>query len=87
MPSTSVHLPAELLSAIDRIAAEAGISRNKLVVRACQHLVAQQDRQWPEGFFARERLTDEERALLRDGADEMLTAIHEARRSRAAPPF
>ena len=36
MPNTSGHLPQALLASLDRIAAERGTSRNRLIVESCQ---------------------------------------------------
>jgi metal-responsive CopG/Arc/MetJ family transcriptional regulator len=52
---TSVHLPAELLEAVDRRARALRISRNQLVVRALEREV-QGGNDWSPGF--RELLAD-----------------------------
>ena len=36
MPNTSVHLPEALLASLDRIAADRGTSRNRLIEESCQ---------------------------------------------------
>lgn len=82
MASTSIHFPSGVLEQLDRAAVEAGVSRNKLVVEACRALLARQRRDWPEDFFAEDRLTEEEREELRAGASELTAAVVEARRSR-----
>ncbi len=51
MASTSVHLPDDLVAALDRLAAERGVSRNRLIVESCRRLVAGRV-EWPEGYLA-----------------------------------
>ena len=85
MASTSIHFPKGLLEALDRAATQSGVSRNKLVVRACKELLKQQQTPWPPGFFDPERLSEEDLAELRAGVDEMSEAIAAARRSKSAP--
>ena len=87
MPSTSAHIPSELLARLDDIAARRGTSRNRLIVEACE-LLAEEDRgEWPAGFFSNEDLGHEDLEVLRAGAKEMTQHIQTARRSRAAAPF
>lgn len=85
MASTSIHFPKGLLEELDRAAAQSGVSRNKLVVRACEELLEQQRRPWPPGFFDPDRLSEDDLAELRAGVDEMQEAIERARRSKAPP--
>ena len=51
MPSTTVHLPDQLLSKIDQIVKEEGISRNRFIIQACERAVNDSAGRWPEGFF------------------------------------
>lgn len=50
MPSTSVHFPKSLLEDLDSVAAEQGVSRNRLIVDACRNTV-QKNRAWPQFFL------------------------------------
>ena len=52
MPSTSVHIPIELLARLDRTAKRRRVSRNRLIVDACRSFVGAGHAEWPEGFFA-----------------------------------
>jgi metal-responsive CopG/Arc/MetJ family transcriptional regulator len=86
MGNTSVHIPQSLLEELDRSAAERGISRNRLIVEACQQVVRARH-QWPEGFFSNARFATDELAELQGGADEFAAAIRRARRSRRRKPL
>ena len=81
MPSTTVHLPDELLSKIDQLVKEKGISRNRFIVQACERAVNDSAGKWPEGFFE-SKLSKEDLDLLRDSVSEMETEILRRRRSR-----
>jgi hypothetical protein len=84
MPSTTVHFPPQLLEQIDTVARRQGVSRNRLVMRACQDSVAKDAGEWPEHFFHLD-LHPEELAALREAGHEMEQGIRAARRSRGAP--
>ena len=75
MASTSVHLPEVLLRRLDRLAARIGLSRNRLIIRACEALVEEDLGEWPDGFFADDRLSAEELEEMRCGVDQMVEAI------------
>jgi hypothetical protein len=77
---TSVHLPAELLEAVDKRARALRISRNQLVVRALEREV-QGGNDWSPGFF--ELLTDATPELEND-VDALLKHVRKARRSKPA---
>jgi hypothetical protein len=79
---TSVHFPQGLLEELDRIAAERGVSRNRLIVESCRELVAAR-RRWPDGFFSNAHLTDDEPAELQGGVDEFVDPVAAARHSRS----
>jgi predicted transcriptional regulator len=85
--STSVHLPPDVVEGLDRLAAESGTSRNRLVVEACRRLIREEAGQWPEGFFSNEHLSATELRELEEAGAEMLEAIRRARRSRRKPPL
>ena len=85
MPNTSIHLPQALLTGLDRIAAERGISRNRLIVESCKRLVDERSC-WPPELFSNDHLSDVELQELRD-AEDFLETIEDARHSRTRPPF
>ena len=86
MPSTSVHFPPPLLERLNRIAAERGISRNRVIVEACRRAAEERPR-WPDGFFRNDHLRADDLELLQRGGDDWLDAIVSARRSRERSPF
>jgi predicted transcriptional regulator len=87
MATTTIHLPDDLLEALDSVAARRKLSRNRLVIEACRRLVEQDLGEWPAGFFDRTRLTPEERRELVRAGEEVERAIVKSRRSRKRPPF
>ena len=86
MPTT-IHLPAPLIQRLDRIAERKGISRNRLLVEACQALVAADGGEWPASQFDRSRHSATDLMELRAGVEEIDTAIASQRRSRKTSPF
>ena len=86
MPNTSVHLPQALLASLDRIAAERGTSRNRLIVESCQRAVEEHS-SWPPELFSNDHLSDAELQELREGEPDFLETIENARQSRTRPPF
>lgn len=87
MPTTTVHLPSHLLRALDAVARRRKASRNRLVVEACQRLVAEDLGEWPAGFFDMTHLSARDRKELQAAGREMEEAILKTRRSRRRPPF
>ena len=81
MPSTTVHIPDPLLSKMDQIVKEKGISRNRFIVQACEQAVVNDAGEWPENFFEPDPRGDDLR-LLREGVAEMEEAIIRMRKSR-----
>jgi hypothetical protein len=77
---TSVHLPRNLLEAVDRRARALKISRNQLVVRALEREVSGGD--WSPGFF--EGLAKGSPELEAD-VDDLLRHVRKRRSSKAAP--
>jgi hypothetical protein len=77
---TTVHLPKELLDAVDRKARALRISRNQLIVRALEREISAGS-EWSPGFS--ERLAEPDPDLARD-VDELLAAVLTARRSKPA---
>ena len=86
MPNTSVHLPPSLLAGLDRIAAERGISRNRLIVESCQRAVEERTC-WPSGLFSNDHLSEAQLQSLRRSESEFQSAVEDARKSRALSPF
>lgn len=87
MASTSVHFSPQLLERLDEIASKREISRNRLIVEACEKLLDQDLGDWPSDFFANDYLSPEELEELQDDAPEMEAAILAARRNRAKSPL
>lgn len=78
--ATTVHIPADLLAALDHRAAELGTSRNRLIVRAVEQSL-RDETAWPSGFFERfSSVTTEQVAAV----EEMWQGIVQNRRSK--PP-
>ena len=86
MPNTSVHFPASLLAGLDRIAAERGVSRNRVIVESCRRTADERTR-WPPDFFSNDHLSVEDLKVLDEGGEEFERALRAARRSRTDPPF
>lgn len=81
MPSTTVHIPDNLLAKIDELAKEKGISRNRFIVRACEDALDNVAGQWPEDFFEPD-ISKEDLEILRKSVLEMEEAIISMRRNR-----
>jgi Arc/MetJ-type ribon-helix-helix transcriptional regulator len=81
MPSTTVHIPDPLLSKIDQLVKEKGISRNRFIVQACEEALNNSAGRWPEDFFELD-LSNENLSLLREGVAEMEEAIISMRKNR-----
>ena len=86
MPNTSVHLPQALLASLDRIAAERGTSRNRVIVESCQRAVDELSR-WPPELFSNDHLSHADLQDLQQGEEDFRKAIENARRSRTHPRF
>lgn len=84
MASTSVYLPAPMVEHLDRLAAERGTSRNRIVLEAIEALLAAERGTWPPGFFDSPR-TAEDLAILQEAGRELEEAIYAARRDRPVP--
>ena len=81
MPSTTVHLPDELLSQIDNIVKTKEISRNRFIIQACELALKNVAGDWPEGFFDTD-ISAEDLRILEEGVQEMEQAIVKNRKSR-----
>lgn len=84
MASTSVHLPASVVERLDRLAADRGVSRNRIILEACESLLAEPRSAWPVGFFEHGP-SGEDLAILRAAGREMEEAIRASRRDRPVP--
>ena len=78
---TSVHLPKQLLAAVDRRARALKMSRNRFIVKALERELGGGPG-WSPGFLERLREVDEATA---EAADEMLEVIRAGRRSKEPP--
>jgi len=85
--TTSIHLSADALAALDRVAAEEGVSRNRLIVRACEAMLRRRERSWPSSFLAGDSATPEEWNTLQAEADSFIERTRSARRSIGDAPF
>ena len=82
MSSTTIHLPDDLLSRINRFVSEEGISRNKFIMEACKQALETNAGQWPGDFFDSD-LSAADLRLLREGVKEMEMAIKQNRTNRS----
>jgi hypothetical protein len=82
-----VYLPDDLVRKLDRLAADARTSRNRVIIRACQAFVDRARGAWPEGFFDDDALDPRDLSELREGAKELRRQIAASRRSRNEAPF
>jgi hypothetical protein len=78
---TIVHIPRQILEAVDRRARRLGVSRNRFIVRTLEKEL-EAETQWSPGFF--EELAEVEPEGV-EAVDEMLDAIV-ARRTRKPAP-
>jgi len=81
--STTVHLPAALLSSVDHRAHELGMSRNRYIIRALEQALDGETRWSPRfvGELAAARADIEGQQAL-----EELRAVVSANRTRKGPP-
>lgn len=84
MPSTTFHIPNELLDDIDRAARTRGQSRNRFVLEACREALARKAGDWPEGFFSPLADPDDERLLAEAGRDFEAMVLAQRRNRGAA---
>jgi hypothetical protein len=87
VPTTTVHLPHELLRALDALAARTNASRNRLVIEACERLVHSNRGVWPPGFLEGAHLSTKDRKDLAAAGQALERSIRRARRSRRREPF
>ena len=86
MENTSVHFPQKMLDELDRLAAERGVSRNRVIVDSCRQALGTR-RQWPDGFFSNEHRTAGALREIQKGAAAFARTLAAARRNRRTPPF
>ena len=87
MRTTTVHLPPKLIRALDKLAARTNVSRNRLVVEACERLVRPHRGAWPPGFVEGTHLSARDRRELETAGRELERAVGRARRSRHGDPL
>ena len=87
MASTSIHLSPDLLARLDQVAWETGVSRNKLIVRACEAYIEQARTEWPEDFFSDKRIPARDLRYLHGSSQDWLGQMAASRRNRATQPF
>jgi len=86
MASTSVHLPRDLIASLDALAARRMVSRNRLIIEACEGLLRADRGEWPQGFFTRNDLSAADLRTLR-AAGKQLEGVIRKRRNRRGTPF
>ncbi len=79
--ATSVHIPADLLAAVDRRARALKLSRNRLIVRALEREVAPGG-DWTPGLFERLENPGPE---ISEAVDELMRVVRSARSSKGPP--
>ena len=78
--ATTVHIPSELLEAVDARAKRLKLSRNRFVVEALKNALADRSELTPGFISAISKPLDEG-----DAVDEMMQGIKRARSSKKAP--
>lgn len=82
MPSTTIHIPDDLLETVDARAREHGLSRNRFILNALERCLAEEGK-WSPGFLAELRTP-----LTRSDADavtELVAEVTSRRTSKPAP--
>jgi len=80
MPTT-IHVPPALLKSVDRRARALGLSRNRLVVRALEQVVAASS-SWAPEFLQKLGAVD---PAVANSVDELAASVKRARRSKRPP--
>lgn len=81
MPSTTIHISKDLLSKLDQVVQEEGISRNRFIIEACKRFLQDRQGEWPSDFFDAD-MDDTDLRLLREGGKQMETDIFGMRKNR-----
>ncbi len=76
--ATTVHIPKDLLEAVDDRARTLKLSRNRFIIRALSQMLSEDD-DWSPGFLEALESADESDAAA---VDEMLEAIKNRRTSK-----
>ena len=82
MPSTTIHIPGDLLETVDARAREHGLSRNRFILNALERCLAEEGN-WSPGFLAALRTP-----VTRSDADavtELVAEVTSRRTSKPAP--
>ena len=67
---------------MDRLAARERVSRNRLILRACEEYLERQGGTWPAGFFEPASEDPDDIEELRAATEELEVAIQAGRRNR-----
>ena len=86
MPKASVYFPKRLLKALDLLASERGVSRDRLITEACRDALHKRW-QWPEDFFENSRYASEDLEEFKGSSRDFDKQLGASRQSREAPPF
>ena len=81
MPSTTIHISEELLSKVDQVVQEEGISRNRFIVEACRQALQEREGEWPIDFFEA-NIEEQDLHLLREAGEQMEADIIARRKNR-----
>jgi len=85
VPSTTFHVPDELLKDIDAAAQARGESRNRFVLQACREALARKGGEWPRDFFTPLADPADERLLAEAGRElEAVVLAHRQNRGAVA---
>jgi predicted transcriptional regulator len=79
--ATTIHVPAPLLTAVDRLAKALRISRNRLIVQALEQAVHARSA-WSSEFLGRLRKADPATGA---DVDQLTSDVRQARRSKTPP--
>jgi len=82
MPSTTIHIPGDLLETVDARAREYGLSRNRFILNALERCLAEEGN-WSPGFLAALRTP-----VTRSDANavtELVAEVTSRRTSKPAP--
>ena len=82
MSLITIHINEKLLSRIDHLVKEKGISRNRFIIQACETALNDHAGKWPNNFF-KTKLNKDDLKLLWEASSEMEEAITGLRRNRA----
>ena len=81
-----MHFPATLLAELDKLAQKLGVSRNRLIVEACEEAVEKR-RSWPSALFDESRFTRQELEDLKASSQGFERDIYKARKSKEQTPW